>query len=762
MMDVSSLTQALPSDGLSILSVVILALPFLSFLTITSLKPTLYKKADLVSIAFLLTSFLLSVFVLWQVWGQEEHHLRLNWFSFYTSSGVKQFTLGILLDNEASIMLVIVSLISLLVHLFSMDYMYEDKHYARYFSYLGFFTFSMFGLVLSDNLLQLFVFWELVGFSSYLLIGFWFQRSSATRASHKAFLVNKFGDIGFLVGIFILYYMFETLDFEAIKYLMSKSSVENGEWILNVVNAGSEHINQLPSYWIPFFGIGLFLAAVAKSAQFPLQIWLPDAMKGPTPVSALIHAATMVAAGIYLLVRVFPILHVDVLFIITCVGAITAFMASLSAIFQNDIKKVLAYSTSSQLGYMVMGIGVGAYDAAFFHMVTHAFFKAGLFLSVGVIIKSLHSLETRLYENGHTVHVDIQDMRYMGGLRKHLPFVFLSYVICSAALIGIPFFSGFLSKDAILLSSLTWANHYSSQGHLFVYIIPFLGFVSVMFTAIYTFRQILLVFFGSYRLPKALKLESPISDFIQQPNLKHKIPLVILSILSLAFAFSYNPFSIDVSWVYSKFETYQYLIPSKSYSWFLEPLVLTNSESSHFYTIIFSLIFISLGLLIAFLKYNPSSTYVQSYLDKSKKRIRYQNFFRENWKMDYFFKTMIVNPVLCLAHCTHRFDMKVLDSSIVQLKNGVLYLSKLSKLFDSQILNKFYDLMGKSTVVLGHIMLFIETYVVDGIVTVSYRLTLFFGQKFKEMQGRDVQFYLSRMLTVLLVLIGLYFIFFIL
>lgn len=300
--------------------------------------------------------------------------------------GAMHIDLGIKIDNLTVIMLFVVNLISMLVHIYSIAYMKGDKRFPRYFAYLGIFTFSMLGIVITHNLLMMYIFWELVGLSSYLLIGFWFEKDSASNASKKAFLVNRVGDIGMFIGILILFTSYKTFTFDLIYDQIAMGN-------LPFDSTG----------WLTAAGILIFLGAVGKSAQFPLHVWLPDAMEGPTPVSALIHAATMVAAGVYLLTKIFVMLTADAMVTIAVVGAFTSFVAATIAITQNDIKKVLAYSTVSQLGYMVMSVGIGAYGFAFFHLVTHAFFKACLFLGSGSVIHSMH----------HE-----QDMRQMGGLRK--------------------------------------------------------------------------------------------------------------------------------------------------------------------------------------------------------------------------------------------------------------------------------------------------------------------------------------------------------
>ncbi|SVB14939.1 uncharacterized protein METZ01_LOCUS167793, partial [marine metagenome] len=324
-----------------------LALPFIGAMLCTSL------------------SFFLKIFI---NIGEPILEISVRWFSTRSFS----VNLGFLINNEAAIMLFVVSLISFLVHLYSVGYMEGDPRYSRYFAYLGIFTFSMNGIVLADSLIMMYIFWELVGLSSYLLIGFWFEKNSAADACKKAFLTNRVGDIGMFIGIMILFFSIGTFQIDGLIEGVRDGAFAGNMTLLTVA------------------GILVFMGAVGKSAQFPLHIWLPDAMEGPTPVSALIHAATMVAAGVYMVIRIFPILTPDALEIIAYIGGITAIMAAIIAITQNDIKRVLAYSTVSQLGYMIMALGVGAYQAGFFHLTTHAMFKACLFLCSGSIIHAMH------------------------------------------------------------------------------------------------------------------------------------------------------------------------------------------------------------------------------------------------------------------------------------------------------------------------------------------------------------------------------------
>ncbi|NTW56461.1 MAG: NADH-quinone oxidoreductase subunit L [Chlorobiaceae bacterium] len=452
------------------LSIVVLLLPLLSFVILIFFNKRLPRRGDFVGVGILGTAFAISFYMFWTVVVQTyDPAFRLAWdftwidFGNVPNVGPLKIKMGILIDNITVIMLAMVTLISFLVHLYSTGYMAGDKHYGRFFAYLGIFTFSMLGIVLSDNLFSIYIFWELVGLSSYLLIGFFFEKQSATDAQKKAFLTNRVGDIGMWLGILILYSQFHTFSYSEIF-----ENLAAGKFTM--------------SYgWLTAAGILLFMGCVGKSAQLPLHIWLPDAMEGPTPVSALIHAATMVAAGVYFVARIFVLLTPDALHVIAFCGALTAFMAATIAITQNDIKRVLAYSTVSQLGYMVLGLGVGAYSAALFHLLTHAFFKACLFLGSGAIIHAMH----------HE-----QDMRWMGGLRKHMPWTFATFTFATLALAGLPLTSGFMSKDAILASAIGFAH---VEGGGIFYVIPFLGFLSAMMTAFYMGRQIWLVFFGESR-----------------------------------------------------------------------------------------------------------------------------------------------------------------------------------------------------------------------------------------------------------------------
>jgi NADH-quinone oxidoreductase subunit L len=393
--------------------------------------------------------------------------------SVYTwmTSGTTKFEVGFLVDQLTVVMMLVVTFVSLMVHVYTIGYMSEDPGYQRFFSYISLFTFSMLMLVMANNFMQLFFGWEAVGLVSYLLIGFWFKRPTAIYANLKAFLVNRVGDFGFLLGIGLVLMVFGTLDYATVfanapRFANDIAPIPGVSW--NLITA---------------ICILLFIGAMGKSAQFPLHVWLPDSMEGPTPISALIHAATMVTAGIFMVTRMSPLFEMSdtALSFILVIGSITALFMGFLGIIQNDIKRVVAYSTLSQLGYMTVALGASAYTGAIFHLMTHAFFKALLFLGAGSVIMAMH----------HD-----QDIRNMGGLRKYLPITWITSLIGSLALIGTPFFSGFFSKDSIIeavqLSHIPGSN--------FAYFAVVAG---VFVTALYSFRMYFLVFHGEERFGKA-------------------------------------------------------------------------------------------------------------------------------------------------------------------------------------------------------------------------------------------------------------------
>lgn len=451
----------------------IVGFPLLAFIVQVSVGKRLPRQGDWVSVLAIAASFVLSVPIFLRLAGSGFvfDSLSTTWISlpgpgsFELTRGAFSIVVGVVVNNLTAIMLLMVSLCSMLIHIFSIGYMHGESRYHLFFAYISLFSAAMLGLVVSDNLLTFFICWELMGLCSYLLIGFYYQKPSAIHASLKAFMTTRIGDVALFLGILAVYYVFGTSNFEKIYAGLGFSALD-GQTLLG-----------LPV--LTFIGLMVLMGAIGKSAQFPLHVWLPDAMEGPTPVSALIHAATMVAAGVFLLIRMFPLLVVShgVLEVVAYVGAITAFFAALLAVVQVDIKKVLAYSTISQLGFMVMGVGVGAFAAAFLHLITHAFFKACLFLCSGSVIHAVHT----------------QDMREMGGLKAKMPWTFGAMLIATAALSGLPFFSGFVSKDRILAGVLA---HSFARGTWGTWIIVVMGFSAAALTAFYMFRLIYMTFFG--------------------------------------------------------------------------------------------------------------------------------------------------------------------------------------------------------------------------------------------------------------------------
>ncbi len=454
-----------------------------------------------------LISFILSLVLFKQVIIDDNPKTLIDIYHWF-SLGDFAFKIGFLIDPLTMTMMIVVTFVSLMVHIYTIGYMHDDPGYQRFFCYISLFTFSMLMLVMANNFLQLFFGWEAVGLVSYLLIGFWYTRESAIFANLKAFLVNRVGDFGFLLGIAAILAVFNTLDYQPV--FDQAASVTGQTFSITA-----------QTHWpvMTVICLLLFIGAMGKSAQVPLHVWLPDSMEGPTPISALIHAATMVTAGIFMVARMSPLFELSdvALSVVMVIGAVTAFSMGLVGIVQNDIKRVVAYSTLSQLGYMTVALGASAYSIAIFHLFTHAFFKALLFLAAGSVIVALH----------HE-----QDMRKMGGLRKYMPVTYWTALLGSLALIGFPGFSGFFSKDAII----EVVHHSHLPGAQLAYILVLLG---VFVTAFYTFRLIFMTFHGETRMDAHTKehvKESPI--VITGPLILLAIPSVVAGLFIGTFVFS--------------------------------------------------------------------------------------------------------------------------------------------------------------------------------------------------------------------------------
>jgi NADH-quinone oxidoreductase subunit L len=463
--------------------------PLIGFLLNGLLLGRLSKRSiSLIACGSVGLSFLWGIKLFYDLLSLAPHSRQLLEVLFvWIPSGDFIVNFGFLFDPLSAVMVLVVTGVGLLIHIYSIGYMHEDRGYGRYFTYLNLFIFSMLVLVLADNYLLMFVGWEGVGLCSYLLIGFWFEKQSATDAGKKAFIVNRIGDFGFLLGLFIIFWQVGSLDFMTVFEKAPTAFMAGG----GLITAAT---------------LLLFLGATGKSAQIPLFVWLPDAMEGPTPVSALIHAATMVTAGVYMIARsnILYMMAPTTLAVVAIIGIVTALLAATIALTQNDIKRVLAYSTISQLGYMFTACGVAAFSAGIFHLMTHAFFKALLFLGAGSVI---HALSGQ------------QDMRYMGGLKKHLPATYMTFLIATLAIAGIPGLSGFFSKDEILWKSLS-----SDYGSPWLWII---ALSTALLTAFYMFRLIFLTFFGEERIDPHSR-----AHLHESPRVM-TVPLIILAGLSV-------------------------------------------------------------------------------------------------------------------------------------------------------------------------------------------------------------------------------------
>jgi len=474
---------------MSNLAIILTVAPVAAYVVIVFLTARWKALSAGIAIAATGASLAISIWLLWsQVMDPTPVHASMSWLSIPSVGGWKglELTMGVLVDPLSALMVTIVSLVAFLVMVYSTGYMHGDEGYSRYFAYLSLFTFSMLGLVVSDNYFQTFVFWELVGLCSYLLIGFWRLQNAPAEASKKAFVTNRWGDFGFLIGILLLFSTFGTFDF--------------GQ--LATAIGGYQNLG-----FLGLIAVLVFTGPMGKSAQFPLHVWLPDAMEGPTPVSALIHAATMVAAGVFLVARGFVLFHAvpSVMEMIAWIGGFTAIFSALIALTQRDIKRILAYSTLSQLGYMFLALGAGSMSAGMFHLTTHAFFKALLFLGAGSVIHALHE----------------QDIFKMGGLAKKMPVTAWTFVVGSLSLAGLFPLAGFWSKDEILLTALK-----EGQTALF-----YIGLVTALLTAFYMFRLIFTVFFGA--APEAEKAHGHDSHEAHESGPSMTAPLVVLAVLAV-------------------------------------------------------------------------------------------------------------------------------------------------------------------------------------------------------------------------------------
>ncbi len=570
------------------------------------------------------------------LWSQIQGHDPYLYTFEWAQAGTFHLNMGFVIDHLTAMMLVIVTTVAFLVQIYTDGYMAHDPSYVRFYAYLSLFTSSMLGLVISPNLVQIYIFWELVGMCSYLLIGFWFDRKGAADACQKAFVTNRVGDFGLLLGLLGLYWATGTFEF-----------TDMGEKLTQLVESGG-----LSVALATLFAILVFMGPAAKSAQFPLHVWLPDAMEGPTPISALIHAATMVAAGVFLIARMFPVFEEipAVMNTIAWTGAFTAFLGASIAVTQNDIKKGLAYSTVSQLGYMVMGMGVGAYGAGLFHLMTHAYFKAMMFLGSGSVI---HGMEEVV---GHDPDV-AQDMRVMGGLRKYMPITAITFFIGTLAISGIPPFAGFWSKDEILASTfranpILWA----------------IGFLTAGLTAFYMFRMYFTTFEGEFRgtdkkLLAMVKAENSVGKEVQAEDshghhhaskphespITMTFPLMVLAIPSMLIGLVGTPLGNYFEYFIHAPSEKITEVPSEGFT----PEFLLMAGSS----VGIGLIGISLAILM----------YLQKKIDPSAIAKSIEPIYKlskNKWYIDEVYNAVFVTGSRRLARQVLEVDAKIVDGAV--------------------------------------------------------------------------------------------------
>ncbi len=577
-------------------------------------------------------SFLVAAQNFFRLLGDSEKIHELVICSWITV-GDLQVNWEFLLDPLSAVMIMVVTGVGTLIHLYSIGYMSGEASYYRFFCYMNLFAFAMLMLVLGGNALVMFVGWEGVGLCSYLLIGYYYEKKSASDAAKKAFVVNRVGDFGFLCGLFVLFW----------------ALTEKGIWTLNFVQIAEHgHLLESGGLLITVVTLCFFLGATGKSAQIPLFTWLPDAMEGPTPVSALIHAATMVTAGVYMIGRMNGLFAMApaTMMTIAIVGAATALFAATIGFAQNDIKRVLAYSTVSQLGYMFLAMGVGAFSAGIFHLMTHAFFKACLFLGSGSVIHGLH----HAYHHAH-LHDDPQDMRNMGGIRKKMPITFITFLVSTIAISGIPLFSGFFSKDEIL-----WWSFGSTHGHWFLWV---MGAIAAGMTAFYMFRLVFMTFFGEQRTDARAK------DHIPESPLTITIPLMVLGALALIGGYVGVP---KILGGINRFESF--LAPVFEHSQHLNHIHAHGTHATEYTLMAVSVAIAVIGILAAWVMYMRNPELPAKFV------ARFPSLHRivfNKWYIDELYDAVFIIPCKRVGTFLWReIDVKIVNGAV----NGCAWVIK--------------------------------------------------------------------------------------
>ncbi len=732
-----------------LISIILLApLAAFAIFSLFGLAKRSFPRQDILSTAAMLIALGCSLLLIREV-VSEPKPIAVEWLSL----GTVTLSMGFYLDSVTVIMLIVVTLVSSLVHIFSMGYMHGDPRYPRFFAFLSLFSFSMLFLVVSDNLLGIYIGWELVGLCSYLLIGFWYEKDSAANACKKAFLTTRVGDVGMFIGMMMLFKQFNTLSLYG--------DDGDGGIFTRIADPTYFTPDTIGIVWLSVAGILIFCGAVGKSAQVPLHTWLPDAMEGPTPVSALIHAATMVAAGVYLVARMFPILTPTSSLVIAYVGGITALVAATIAIVRFDIKRVLAYSTISQLGYMMLAIGAGSYVAGLFHLTTHAFFKALLFLGSGSVIHAFHAMHAHhdnehaesgdhehdnhslVHEHGSEIPPD-QDMRNMGGLRRKMPLTFITMLIATLSISGVPFvFSGFWSKDKILAGVL---GHAMEGNSVHYYILFGIALIAAGITAFYMFRLIFMTFFGEPR-------NQEMHDMAHESPLVMTVPLIVLAILS--FPVVNTVFNKD----YIKPPPQPYLhAPQHAY---IAPDIKTGDENfglslfgvstaaaaeedsgqdtapaddahhvhelAHKIAMVLSICVAGLGILLSWLFYHRRTFSADAVATTFRPAY---NLFWNKYYFDEFYDGVLVALTVWKSRLFAKFDLSIIDGIV----NGVATITR---------------------VIFAAFIGFFDNRVIDGIVNRVAKVIWSVGGRIRRIQTGAIQTYLFVVLggIVLIILI---------
>ena len=670
-------------DTIITYALIILLLPLAAYVIQIFFGKRLPRHGDWLMTSAMGLGLALSLVILARVFSAYDPAFKAQHSFEWVKLGPFNITFGFAVDNLTAVMLFVVTLVSTLVHLYSTEYLHGDVRYSRYFANLGLFSFSMLGLVLVDGFFGIYVFWELVGLCSYFLIGHWFEKDSASNASKKAFITNRIGDIGMFTGIMIIFAHLGTFNFNEVF-----QGIADGK---------------LSGAWLTAAGVLVFCGAIGKSAQFPLHVWLPDAMEGPTPVSALIHAATMVAAGVYMVGRTYVLYTADALLVVASIGTITAFIAATIALTQMDIKKVLAYSTVSQLGYMIAALGVGGYNAGLFHLMTHAFFKACLFLGSGSVIHAMHHALHHMHDH----HTDPQDMRNMGGLRTQMPVTFWTMTIATCAIAGVPFLSGFFSKDAILAAAL---EKYLVDHHPLHLLIFVLLIFSAGMTAFYMFRMLYLTFFGA-------PANKEIHHHAHESPFAMRLPLIVLAALSIVGGYG--------KW-------FEHLVAKPELARYASVASETLSAAAshgdaahkaHLMAMILSIGIAGLGILFS------TSVYLWKRISADKIAERFKgvhNFLWNKWYFDELYAATVVFATMAVSRVAAWFDRTIIDGVV----NGV----------------------ARVTIIGSWAAGWNDSKIVDGLVNWVARVIGWFGDTLREVQTGKVQAYILMALGAVVLL----------